>query len=140
MNVFVDTNIIIDVLMQRSGFHQDALRLFNLGNMGKINLIVSALSITNTYYILSRQIPERYVRVELKKVKEYFETKPLTDKLIGFAINDMNFPDFEDGIQYYTAIENRCEFIISRNKKDFKNSQIPVLNSAEFLASLQKRN
>ena len=135
MNVFVDTNIIIDVLMQRCDFHDDAIKLFSLGDTGKVNLIVSALSITNAYYILSRKIPGRHVRVELKKIKEYFETKPLTDKLIGFAINDMSFPDFEDGIQYYTAIENRCEFIISRNKKDFKNSQIPVLNATEFLAT-----
>ena len=140
MNVFVDTNIIIDVLMQRSGFHEDAIRLFSLGDSHRINLIVSALSISNTYYILSRLIPERHVRVELKKVKEYFETKPLTDELIGFAINDMNFPDFEDGIQYYTAMENRCEFIITRNKKDFKNSQIPVLNPFEFLATFKKDN
>ena len=136
MNVFVDTNIIIDILMQRNGFHDDALKLFSYASTGKVKIIVSALSITNTYYILSRQIPGRHVRVELKKVKEYFETKPLTDKLIGFAINDLKFPDFEDGIQYYTAIENHCEFIISRNKKDFKNSQIPVLTSAEFLATL----
>jgi len=54
-------------------------------------------------------------------------TKPL-------AISDEKFPDFEDGLQYYSAIENSVDIIITRNKKDFKRSKLPVLTAKEFLA------
>ena len=62
------------------------------------------------------------------------ELLSLDDKITELALSDDNFPDFEDGLQYYSAIENQIEIIITRNKKDFKNSKIPVLTAKEFLA------
>jgi len=58
----------------------------------------------------------------------------LNDKITELALSDTNFTDFEDGLQYYSAIENEIDVIITRNKKDFKNSKIPVLTAKEFLA------
>ena len=59
----------------------------------------------------------------------------MDDKIIELALSDESFPDFEDGLQYYSAIENDIEIIITRNRKDFKNSKLPLLTAKEYLAS-----
>lgn len=61
---------------------------------------------------------------------------PLNDKIIDLALNDDNFKDFEDGIQYYTALENDQEVIITRDLKDFKDSKIPTMTADEYLISI----
>ncbi len=62
------------------------------------------------------------------------EVLNLNDKIIELALSDELFPDFEDGLQYYSAIENNVDIILTRNKKDFKNSKIPVLTAKEYLS------
>ena len=70
----------------------------------------------------------------LRKFKVLVELLSLDDKITELALSDDTFPDFEDGLQYYSAIENDIDIIITRNKKDFKNSKLPVLTAKEFLA------
>lgn len=62
------------------------------------------------------------------------EVLSLDDKITEFALSDDNFTDFEDLLQYYSALENQIDIIITRNKKDIKNSNIPVLTAKEYLA------
>ena len=61
---------------------------------------------------------------------------PLDDKVIGLALNDDTFTDFEDGLQYFTAIENNQDIIITRNLKDFKNSKMPVITARQFFETI----
>lgn len=77
---------------------------------------------------------QKKLREILRKFKVLVELLSLDDKVTELALSDDNFPDFEDGLQYYSAIENQIDIIITRNKKDFKNSKIPVLTAKEFLA------
>ncbi len=60
----------------------------------------------------------------------------LNDKIIELALNDEGFKDFEDGLQYYTALEHNQNTIINRNLRDFKNSKIPVMTAEEYLSTL----
>ncbi len=61
----------------------------------------------------------------------------LTDKIVELSLNDDNFKDFEDGLQYYTALENEAEIIITRNLKDFKASKIPVMTAGQYLKKIE---
>ena len=70
----------------------------------------------------------------IRKFKVLIELLSLDNKITELALNDDDFSDFEDGLQYYTAMENEIDVIISRNKKDFKSSKIPILTAKEFLA------
>jgi hypothetical protein len=63
---------------------------------------------------------------------------PLDNKIIGLALNDEIFTDFEDGLQYFTAIEGEQEIIITRNLKDYKMSKIPVMTAGQFLETMKK--
>ena len=133
----VDTNIILDLLACRMPFYTEAAHLFSLADKKKVKLSVSSLCLANTHYILSRQNPELEVRKILRQFKVLVNVLPLDDKITDLALNS-EFHDFEDAIQYYTAIENDQDLIITRNQPDFKESKIPVMTAAEFIKSIEK--
>lgn len=131
-NVFVDTNIVIDLLQKRDEFYKEAQELFTLADRKKVKLYISALTFANTYYILSRFYSSDEAKKILSKFKVLIEVLPTTDKIIELALAS-DFKDFEDAIQFYTALESSLEAIITRNKKDFKNNLIPIFSAKEYL-------
>ncbi|MGJ8745770.1 type II toxin-antitoxin system VapC family toxin [Polaribacter sp.] len=135
IRLLVDTNIIIDLLAKREEFYTETATLFSLADKNVITLTVSSLSFANTHYILTKIKSKEESRTILRKFKVLVETLSLDDKVTELALNDESFSDFEDGLQYYSAIENQVDIIITRNKKDFKNSKLPVLTAKEYLAS-----
>lgn len=132
--LLIDTNIVIDLLSKRNKFYDEAAELFSRADKKELELTISSLTFANTNYILSKLKSAKEAREILRKFKVLVELLSLDDKITELALSDDNFPDFEDGLQYYSAIENQIEIIITRNKKDFKNSKIPVLTAKEFLA------
>ncbi len=132
--LLVDTNIVIDLLAKRERFYDEAADLFSRADKKELQLAISSLTFANTNYILSKLKSAKEAREILRKFKVLVELLSLDDKITELALSDDNFPDFEDGLQYYSAIENQIDVIITRNKKDFKNSIIPVLTAKEFLA------
>ena len=133
-NLFIDTNIVIDLLSKREPFYEYAAKLFSLADKNKVKLAVSSLTFANTNYILSRLKSVSETRKILRNFKVFVEVLPLNDKVTELALNDNGFTDFEDGLQYYSALEGDSNIIITRNLKDFKNSKIPVMTAQEFLA------
>ena len=134
-HILLDTNIIIDLLAAREPFYAEAAELFSLADKKTIKLSVSALSIANTHYILSKFTNDQDARKILRNFKVIISVLPLDDKVVDLALNS-DFKDFEDGIQYFTAIENDQKLIVTRNKSDFKASKIPVMTAGEFLKSI----
>jgi predicted nucleic acid-binding protein len=136
--LLIDTNIVIDLLAKREEFYTEAATLFSLADQKLITLTTSSLTFANTNYILSKLKNAKEARAILRKFKVLIETLSLDDKIVELALSDAKFTDFEDGLQYYTAIENNVEIIITRNKKDFKNSTIPVMTAKEYLAKITR--
>jgi predicted nucleic acid-binding protein len=136
-NLFLDTNITLDLLAYRMPFYTEAAKLFSLADKKKLRLSISALCLADANYVLSRQKPEMEVRSVLRKFKVLLNVLPLDDKITDLALNS-EFRDFEDAIQYYTAIENDQDIIITRNQSDFKESKIPVMTAGEFIKSIEK--
>jgi len=133
--ILIDTNIVIDLLSKRERFYSDAAKLFTQADKKEIELTISSLTFANTNYILSKLKSAKEAREILRKFKVLVEVLSLDDKITELALSDESFPDFEDGLQYYSAIENDIDIIITRNKKDFKNSKLPVLSAKEYLAT-----
>ena len=133
-HLLIDTNIVNDLLAKREGFYEEAASLFSLADKKEIQLFISALTFANTNYILSKLKSDQEAKSILRRFKVLVRVQSLDDKIIELALSDENFKDFEDGLQYYTALENSIDVIITRNNKDFKSSKIPVLNAKEYLA------
>ena len=136
IKILVDTNVIIDLLAMREKFYLDSMHLFSLADQGKIKIIISTLSIANSYYLLNDVMKMKEARVVIRKFKVLVDSYALSDKIIELALNDKNFKDFEDGIQFYTALEANCNAIVTRNTKDFKHSSIPVFKPKEYLVKM----
>lgn len=131
-HLLVDTNIIVDLLSKRKNFYQEAQELFTLADEQEIKLYISSLTFANTHYLLSKELNSNEARKILIKFKLLVSVLPLDDKILGLALSS-DFNDFEDAIQYFTALENKLNIIITRNKKDFKTSKLPVLTAKEYL-------
>ena len=135
--LFVDTNIVIDLLSRRETFFEEAAELFSLADKKQIELSVSSLTIANTSYTLLRQMDSNKAKSVLRKLRLILKILPLNDKIIGLALNDDNFSDFEDGLQYFTAVDDEQELIITRNLKDFKNSKLPTMTAKQFIETIE---
>lgn len=135
--IFLDTNIILDLLAYRMPFYTEAAELFSLADKKKLTLSISSLCLADTHYILSKQNPEMELRKILRKLKVLVNVLSLDDKITDLALNS-EFRDFEDAIQYYTAIENEQELIITRNQSDFRDCKIPIMTAGEFIKSIKK--
>jgi predicted nucleic acid-binding protein len=131
--LFVDTNIVIDLLSRREPFFEEAAILFSLADKKQIELTVSALTIANTSYVLLRQMDSNKAKSILRKLRLIVKILPLDDKIVALALNDETFSDFEDGLQYFSAIEYGQDLIITRNLKDFKNSKLPAMTAKQFI-------
>lgn len=130
--VFVDTNVVIDLLAKREPFYRDAQQLFTLSDQKQIQLQISSLTFANAYYSIAKHYKAVDAKKFLLKFKVLVNILPLEEKAIELALA-LDFSDFEDGLQYFVAMDFQSDIIITRNKKDFKNSKIPVLTAGEYL-------
>ena len=132
--VLVDTDIIYDLLAKRKPYYTFAARLFTKADNNKVKLFISALTIANMHYLLSRLKSDLEARKILNQFKVLVSIIPLDQKIIELALNS-DFKDFEDAIQYYSAIESNVEIILTRNLKDYKKAKIAVITAEEFIKS-----
>jgi predicted nucleic acid-binding protein len=136
-HLFLDTNVIIDVLADRKPFSESAAILFDYAEKGKINIYISALSYSNIYYIVKKICTHKEMISLLRDLEAISFTIDVTKQII---IDSMNAPfkDFEDSIQFHTALSNnKVEAIITRNSRDFKNNDIAILSPEEALSTIE---
>lgn len=129
--IFVDTDIIYDLLAKREPFYQSAAQLFTLADEEKITITVSALSFANIHYLVSKQSSNQKAKHILRTFRILVHIAPIDDKIIDLALNS-DFTDFEDAIQYYCALECECQVLLTRNLKDYKKAGIPVMTAQDF--------
>lgn len=131
-HIFVDTNIVFDLLAKREEFYKEAQSIFTAADRNSIKLYVSALTIANIHYFLTKIYNDNEARKILIRFKVLVQVLPMDDKILDLALSS-DFKDFEDAIQYFTALDNKADIILTRNKKDFKHSKLPVFSAREYL-------
>ena len=135
MNLFLDTNVLIDLIDKREPFYNDIAVIASMAENKDFKLAASSLSFVNTVYVVSRNVEDKLVLEALKKLRIICEVSNIDEIVIDKSLIS-NFNDFEDAVQYFSALHHKSEIILTRNKKDFKNSEIPTMTPSEFLASL----
>lgn len=135
-NIFLDTNIIVDLIADRPPFSKYAIDLFSLAEDNKIKLYTSSHSLATTHYLLKKYIEEKELRVILHNLLEFITIIPVDLDVLRKSLHS-NHKDFEDAVQIYCASTvNGMDYIVTRNIKDFKNSEIPALLPNEIIAKL----
>lgn len=129
---FIDTNVVIDMLADREGFADAASAIFDAAGRGEIKLSICALSFSNIYYILRKSIGKEQSIYYLSQISEYVSITSVDNNIIFQALFS-KFSDFEDGIQYFSALScGDIDAIVTRNTKDFTLSKIPVKTPQEI--------
>ena len=138
MKIFIDTDIILDLLAEREPNYVYATRLFTLIDQQKITGFTSPLVFANLHYLLKKLSSNTAALKNLRKLKTLLNILPMDERVIEQALNS-EFNDFEDAIQYFTAVNNGITFIITRNKADYKKSKITIATADEFLTAWQNK-
>jgi len=138
IKLFVDSDIILDLLAEREPHYIHAARLFTLINQNKIIAYTSPLIFANLHYLLKKQTTNIVALKSLRKLKTLINILPIDERVIEQSLNS-EFNDFEDAIQYYTAVNNGITLIITRNKIDYRRSKIDILTAEEILKSLDTK-
>ena len=136
-HIFLDTNIIIDFLSDRKPFSMSAAKLFNFSLAGKIKLYISAVFYNNIYNILRQSQSASQTVKHLQALSEMTEITNVTKDIIKKALKSA-FKDFEDAIQYYSALSNnKIDVIVTRNTKDFKESDLAIMTPEEAVKLIE---
>jgi predicted nucleic acid-binding protein len=131
--VFVDTDIVLDLLARREPFYNAAARLFSLAETGNINLSVSSLTFANLFYILRKQVSASHAHDVLRNFKQLVSVLPVDDAIIEQALK-AGFTDFEDAIQYYSALSASCSSFLTRNGRHYRKSAIAIFTAEAYCA------
>ena len=131
--LFLDTNVMVDLICHREPFFHEAKRLFALAYTNRISIGISALSYINTVYIARKYgFCTKEAIESLNRIASFTTITHLEEGTIKDAMN-CDWNDFEDAVQYHSSLPFAADYIITRNPKDFTNSSIPVYTPTEFL-------
>jgi len=133
MSILIDTNVLLDVMLCRNDFYPDSRAVFEIIETNEINAFVSAVSMTNIFYILRKFKQNIYdVYSLMDDLSALFAIAPVTENTIINAMA-LRWKDFEDAVQFMSAQGVNVEYIITRNKLDFESLEIPCLSPSEYI-------
>ncbi len=132
LKIFTDSDVILDVLAKRDPFYNNSSEVLSLVESKKIMAFTSPIVIANIFYILRKIKSKEFALESLRKLRLFMKVMSVNETHIDKALA-AGFKDFEDAIQYYVSMDKKLEFIITRNKEDYRLSKISVCTPAEFL-------
>ena len=133
MNVLIDTNVILDILLRRNPYYDNAAKISVLSEKGYIHGYISASAVTDIFYIVKKELKSKNDTIRL--LKDFLKTihiASITEHDIYEAL-ELDWTDFEDSVQYIAGQSISAKYIITRNPKDFADSRIEVISPENFL-------
>jgi predicted nucleic acid-binding protein len=131
-DVFIDTDILLDLLCKREPFYPSAAEVFTMGDNGTLKLVTTPLVFANVFYILRKSLGIEKAKELLRKIRIMVGIVEMDEKIVDLALNS-SFSDFEDGIQYFTAREHGIQHLLTRNLRDYKGADLIVQTPEEYL-------
>ena len=137
MVIFIDTKILIDAAARRIPFCESSNSVLALCARQEITGFVSSRTFCDIFYILRKDMNADERKLLIKSLRNFLRTVIITNPIIDHALDNDNISDFEDAIQYACAETIGADYIITRNTKDFDNSDIKAITPDEFLEIME---
>jgi len=137
MRVFVDTNTLLDVLARREPFYAASARIWSMAESGQIQAFISAISFNNVYYVVRKADSRKKADAAMRLLRDVFKSVAPDEQILNQAI-DSGMSDFEDAVQYFSAVRARVGHLVTRNPADFPTEPIAVVSPEEFLAAIDE--
>ncbi len=132
MKVLFDTNIILDVLLNREPFVVNSSLLMAHVEKKDIDGYLCATTVTTLDYLLSKALNKRESRAGIQKLLSLFRISDVNSTVLNLSVNS-DFSDFEDAVQYFSGVCSEVNALLTHNIKDYKNSELPVYTPDELL-------
>ena len=130
--IFVDTNILLDVLLEREGFSEDALKIWSSAETGDVEAYIAAISVNNVHYVLRRLKNEAAAMTAVRIILRIFKVVPVDGDVLSRAA-DFHDKDYEDDIQQQCALNAGCSQVFTRNPNHYDSSIVAVLPPSAFM-------
>lgn len=140
MKVLFDTNVVLDVLLEREPHVQVASRLFALADNGRIEGLVCATGVTTLYYVGAKELGRKRTHDQLRTLLSVFGVALVDGDVVQRALEDDGFRDFEDAVVHEAAHAAGASAIVTRDGKEFAKATIPVFEPHELLAAIAARS
>ena len=135
MKILLDTNVLLDVFLERKPFYDSSIRVMTLVERGKIEGWICGTTVTTIYYLIEKVLSGGEAKTHVKNLLKLFHVAPINLYVLQSAV-DSKFQDFEDGVLHQSAVSAGLDGITTRNTKDFHHSQLPVYTPDELLSAL----
>jgi len=132
--IFIDSDIILDVLLEREEFYEYSAEIFDLGIVKEITLFTTAVVLANVFYFIRKKYGTEKSKEIIRKLRLFINVLPIEEKIVDMTLNS-KFGDFEDGLQYFTSKEHDIPILITRNGKDYKEKDIMIQTAEEYIKS-----
>ena len=132
--LFIDTDVVLDLLARRDPFYAAAATLFTMAETGEVTLFVSSLTFSNLFYILRKQLSARTAQEVLRTFKQLVTVAAVDDAIVEQALGG-GFTDFEDALQYFAALSAGCTILITRNVRHYRKASIRVVTAEVYCSS-----
>jgi predicted nucleic acid-binding protein len=133
MRVFIDASVIISVFNREYPLFIYSARILSLGNSDRFELFSSPLCLAIAFYFSSKKSGEKIAKNKIQSLLENISLTTIDDSVTRQTAENPRINDFEDGLEYYSAIKASCDVIVTEDKDDFYFSEIEVLSCSEFL-------
>lgn len=132
--LFVDTDVVLDLLARRDPFHTAAATLFSMAESGKVTLCVSSLTFSNLFYLLRKQLSARTAVEVLRTFRQLVTVVAVDDAIVAQALGG-GFTDFEDALQYFAALSAGCTTLVTRNVRHYRKAAIRVVTAEVYCST-----
>jgi predicted nucleic acid-binding protein len=141
MKVFVDANILVSVLNKEYPLFTYSARILSLSGNKNFEIYTSPICLAIAFHFAEKKHKTKVAREKIALMCQHIFIAPASETVVEKAIANKKINDFEDGLEYYSAMESKCDFIVTEDEDDFFFSEIPVLNARDFFEKkLAKKN
>ena len=130
--IFVDTNVLLDVLLEREGYYYDALKIWSAAEEGKIDAHIAAISVNNVHYVVKRLKSETTAMIAVRIILRIFKVVPVDSEILSSAA-DFHNKDYEDDIQFQCALRAKCSQFFTRDPTHYDSALMAVVPPSSFM-------
>jgi predicted nucleic acid-binding protein len=133
MNIFVDANILVSVLNREYPVYNYSSRILSLAGKPSFNLFTSPLNLAIAFYFAQKKCSNKLAKQKINIIQQHLKITEINASTVKLALENKKAEDFEDGLQYYSALNSKCDCILTEDLNDYYFSEIEVLNSKDFM-------
>jgi len=131
LRILFDTNIILDVLLNRKAFAALSAKLIGMVESKHVDGYLCATTVTTLDYLLSKAISKKQAKVEIKKLLTIFRIAEVNSNVLALSVNS-TFGDFEDAVQYFSGECCDISGLVTRNTRDYRSAELPIYTPDEL--------